>query len=82
MLIFAAAANIIECLALLIATIPVFRFHRAQRQQVEALQTLSLRGIQPEELTKFQSALERLSEIELENLLAFRVRPPERNNRP
>lgn len=70
MLIFAVAANAIECLALLIATIPLFRSHRAQRQQVEALQTLLLRGIQPDELIKFKSALERLSESELENLLA------------
>ena len=81
MLIFAVAANTIECLALLIATIPLFRSHRAQRQQVEALQTLLLRGIQPEELTKFKSALERLSETEPENPLASRGRPPERNTR-
>jgi hypothetical protein len=81
MLVFAAAANTIECLALLIATIPLFRSHCAQRQQVEALQALLLRGIQPEELTKFKSALERLSETEPENPLASRGRPPERNTR-
>ena len=81
MLIFAVAANAIECFALLIATIPLVRSHRAQRQQVEALQTLLLRNIQPEELIKFKSTLERLSETELENLLASRGCPPERNTR-
>jgi predicted ATP-grasp superfamily ATP-dependent carboligase len=77
MLIFALAANAIKCLALLIATISLFRSHRAQREQVEALRTLLLRNIQPEELIKFKSALERLSETELENLLASRDCPPE-----
>ena len=81
MLIFAVAANAIECLALVIATMPLVRSHRAQRQQVEALQTLLLRNIQPEELIKFKSTLERLSETELENLLASRGCPPERNTR-
>jgi hypothetical protein len=77
MLIIAVAVNAIECFALLIATVPLFRSHRGQQQQVKALQTLLLHGIQPEELTKFKSALERLSETELENLLASRGRPPE-----
>src|SRR3974390_550889 len=77
MLIFAVAANAIECLALLIATIPLVRSHRAQRQQVKALRTLLLRNIQPEELIKLKSTLERLSETEVENLLASRGRPPE-----
>jgi hypothetical protein len=81
MLLFAVAANAIECLALLIATIPLFRSHCAQRQQVEALHTFLLRNIQPEELIKFKSTLERLFETELKNLLASRSRPPETNTR-
>jgi hypothetical protein len=77
MLIFVATATAIECFALLIATIPLLRSHRAQQQQVEALQTLLLHNIQPAELIKFKATLERLSEIEIENLIASRGRPPE-----
>jgi hypothetical protein len=44
---------------------------------VEALQTLLLRGIQPEQVIKLASTLDRLSETDVEDLLASRGRPPE-----
>jgi hypothetical protein len=55
----------------------LIRSHRTQRQQVEALQTLLLHGIQPEQVIKFASTLARLSETDVEDLLASRGRPPE-----
>jgi len=74
--IFAFASNGMQCVALVIAIILLIRHHRAQQRQVEALQTLLLRGIQPEQLIKLASTLDRLSETDVEDLLASRGRPP------
>jgi ribosomal protein L12E/L44/L45/RPP1/RPP2 len=76
-LIFFIVTNTIECIALVTAIILLIRYHRVQMKQVQALQTLVLRGIQPEELVKLTSTLARLSETDLEELLAARGRPPE-----
>jgi hypothetical protein len=76
-LVFAVASNAMQCVALVITIILLLRHHRAQQQQVEALQTLLLRGIQPEQVIKLASTLERLSETDVEDLLASRGRPPE-----
>jgi ribosomal protein L12E/L44/L45/RPP1/RPP2 len=76
-LIFFVVANAIECIALVTAIILLIRYHRIQLKQVQVLQTLVLRGIQPEELVKLKSTLDRLSEADLEELLAARGRPPE-----
>ena len=75
--IFAVASNGMQCVALVIAIIMLIRHHRAQQRQVKALQTLLLRGIQPEQLIKLASTLDRLSETDVEDLLASRGRPPE-----
>ena len=77
MLIFAVAANAMQCVALVWVIVLLIRSHRMQRQQVDALQTLLLRGIQPEQLIKLASTLTRLSETDLEDLLAARGHPPE-----
>jgi hypothetical protein len=77
MLIFAVAANAMQCIALVWVIVLLIRSHRMQRQQVDALQTLLLRGIQPEQLIKLASTLARLSETDLEDLLAARGSPPE-----
>jgi hypothetical protein len=50
---------------------------RAIRRELQALQILVTRGIQPERLIKFASALEHLSEHDVEDLLASRVPNPE-----
>jgi len=76
MLIFAVAANAMQCVALVWVIVLLIRSHRMQRQQVDALQTLLLRGIQPEQLIKLASTLTRLSETDLEDLLAARGHPP------
>jgi hypothetical protein len=75
--IFALVANTMECIALVAMLILLVRHHHAQRKQVEALQTLLLRGIPPQELIKLKSTLDRLSETDLEDLLASRGRPPQ-----
>jgi hypothetical protein len=77
MLIFAVAANTMQCIALVWVIILLIRSYRVQRQQVDALQTLLLRGIQPEQLIKLASTLVRLSETDLEDLLAGRGSSPE-----
>jgi hypothetical protein len=77
MLIFAVASNAMQCVALVVVIILLIRSHRVQRQQVEALQTLLLRGIQPEQVIRLASTLAHLSETDLEDLLASRGRPPE-----
>ena len=74
---FAAVANALQCVALLLIIILIMRSHRLQRQQVEALQTLLLRGIQPEQVVRLAATLARLSETDVEDLLASRGRPPE-----
>jgi uncharacterized membrane protein affecting hemolysin expression len=75
--IFAYVANLMQCVMLVVVVILLLRHQRQQRQQVEALQTLLLRGIQPEQVIKLASALERLSETDVEDLLSSRGRPPE-----
>jgi hypothetical protein len=77
MLIFAVAANAMQCIALVWVIVLLIRSHRIQRQQVEALQTLLLRGIQPEQIIRLASTLDRLSETDVEDLLASRGRPAE-----
>jgi hypothetical protein len=77
MLIFAVLANTMQCIALVWVIVLLIQSQRMQRQQVEALQTLLLRGIQPEQIIKLASTLARLSETDLEDLLAARGRPPE-----
>ena len=62
--------------ALVLVIILLIRSHRTQRQQVEALQTLLLHGIQPEQVIKLASTLARLSETDVEDLLASRGHPP------
>jgi hypothetical protein len=76
-IIFFVIVNIILCVALVVAIVLLIRHHRAQQRQVEALQTLLLRGIEPDELIKLKTTLERLSETDVEDLLASRGRPPE-----
>jgi hypothetical protein len=69
------AAHVIQCPALLLAIILLIRNHCAERRQLEALQTFLRRGIQPEQLIKLASTLDRLSETDVEDLLASRGRP-------
>ena len=76
-LILAIVLNSIQCIALVVMLILLVRYHHVQRKQVEALQTLLLRGIQPEDLIKLKPTLDRLSETDLEDLLASRGGPPE-----
>jgi len=45
---------------------------KSGRQRAEAPQTLLLRGIQPEQLIALASTLDRLSETDVEDLLASR----------
>jgi len=73
-LVFFVIVNLIECVALVTAIVLLVRRHRAARRQVEALQILVTRGIQPEQLIKLASTLDRLSESDVEDLLASRGR--------
>jgi hypothetical protein len=75
-LLFALIANSIECVALVTAIIVLVRHDRAQQRQLEALQILITRGIEPEQLVKLASTPDRLSESDVEDLLASRGRPP------
>jgi hypothetical protein len=75
-LLFALIANSIECVALVTAIILLVRNHRTQDRQLEALQILVTRGIEPEQLVKLASTLDRLSESDVEDLLDSRGRPP------
>jgi hypothetical protein len=76
-LLFFAFTNVVEFGALVVAIILLVRHQREARQQVEALQILVTRGIQPEQLIKLASTLDRLSETDVEDLLASRDRPRE-----
>jgi hypothetical protein len=69
-----AFTNVVQCVALVVAIILLVRHHREERRQVEALQILVTRGIQPEQLIKLASTLDRLSETDVEDLLASRDR--------
>ena len=75
-LLFALIGNSLECLALVVAIIVLVRHDRAQQRQLEALQILITRGIEPEQLVKLASTLDRLSESDVEDLLASRGRLP------
>jgi hypothetical protein len=76
-LILFTVTNVVQCAALVVAIILLVRHHREERRQVEALQILVTRGIQPEQLIKLASTLDRLSETDVEDLLASRGRPRE-----
>jgi hypothetical protein len=76
----AAASLIFDLLgsaSLVVAIVLLFRLLRAVQQRAEASQTLSIRDIQPEQLAKLASTLARLSETDVEDLLASRGRLPE-----
>jgi hypothetical protein len=75
-LLFALIANCIECVALVTAIIVLVRHDRSQQRQLEALQILITRGIEPEQLVKLASTLNHLSESDVEDLLDSRGRPP------
>jgi len=75
-LLFALIGNSIECVALVTAIIVLVRHDRAQQRQLEALQILITRGIEPEQLVKLASTLDHLTESDVEDLLDSRGRPP------
>ena len=76
-LLFIAFTNVVEFGALVVAIFLLVRHDREARRQAEALQILVTRGIQPEQLIKLASTLDRLSETDVEDLLASRDRPRE-----
>jgi hypothetical protein len=62
-------ANLFQCVAIVALMVQLFRHNRETRRQLEALQTLVLRGMSPERLIKLASTLDRLSESDLDDLL-------------
>ena len=62
-------ANVFQCVAIVALMAQLFRHNLETRRQSEALQTLVLRGMSPERLVKLASALDRLSESNLDDLL-------------
>jgi len=76
-LLFFAFTNVLEFGALVVAIFLLVRHDREARRRAEALQILVTRGIQPEQLIKLASTLDRLSETDVEDLLASRDRPRE-----
>ena len=76
----AAASFIFDLLAsvsLVVVIILLVRLRRAVQQRAEESRILSVRDIQPEQLIKLASTLDRLSETDVEDLLASRGRLPE-----
>jgi hypothetical protein len=76
----AAASVIFDLLAsvsLVVVIILLVRLRRAVQQRAEGSRTLSVRDIQPEQLIELASTLDRLSETDVEDLLASRGRLPE-----
>ena len=63
--------------SLVVAIVLLFRLQRAIQQRAEASQTLSIRDIQPEQIIKLASTLDRLSETDVEDLPTSQGRPPE-----
>ena len=70
-------ANVFQCVAIVALMVQLFRHNLETRRQSEALQTLVLRGMSPERLVKLASALDRLSESNLDDL--FRDKREEGN---
>jgi hypothetical protein len=69
--------DLLGSVSLVVAIVLLFRLHRAVQQRAEASLTRSIRDTQPEQLTKLASILDRLSETDVEDLLASRGRLPE-----
>jgi len=69
--------DLLGFVSLVVVIVLLFRLHRAVQRRAEVSQTLSVRDIQPEQLIELASTLDRLSETDVEVLLASRGRPLE-----
>jgi hypothetical protein len=69
--------DLFECAFSVAVIILLVRHHGAAQRRAEELRSWLLRDIQPEQLIKLASTLDRLSESDVEDLLAFRDRLPE-----